>query len=122
LRILDIDNATLTNVHANDGTTRNASKPLKSASYHVRPIIIESHAVDQSTVSNKAKETRTRITRLRDGGHRAHFDVTESERSEANRHVRVLVEAGCETERRRKTQSEGLDPSFVRGATDCSHY
>jgi len=62
-------------------------------------MIVEPHAVDDGAVGHEPKEARSRVSGLAERGERANLDVTESELTEADDGLAVLVESGGYTER-----------------------
>ena len=75
----------------------------------VDAIVIETHAVDQALLLVQPENTRQGIAWLRPGSDAAHFDKAKAEPGQAVEIVRVLVQAGSETDTVGKVEAHDAD-------------
>jgi hypothetical protein len=68
------------------------------------PAIVEAEAIDHRAIFAEAEQPRLVVARLRARRDRSDLDETEAERQHVRGHFRVLVEAGCEANRRAEVE------------------
>ena len=73
-------------------------------------LVVEAQPVDDGTVAHQPENARTRISRLRQGRHRADLGETETEAQKRVRHIAVLVEPGGHAERIGKADAGDRHP------------
>jgi hypothetical protein len=73
----------------------------------LRPVIVESHAIDHGFVALQAEQPRPRIAGLRLRRHRADLDKAEAQPQQGIGDLRALVEAGGHADRIGEIQAEG---------------
>jgi hypothetical protein len=72
----------------------------------VHTLVVEPHAVDQRAHIRGAKHPRPRITGLRSRRHGAELDMAEADPPERVQIIRILVEAGGESQGMGKLEAE----------------
>jgi hypothetical protein len=73
-------------------------------------VVVEPHPVDQRPVGGQPEQPGPRVARLRPGGHGAHLDEREAERTERVWGQRILVEARGQPERPGQIAPECVHP------------
>src|SRR5690606_13789957 len=111
-RILDLDDSALADVHTDDRPRPARAQLRKALRRSIRPCVIETHAVDDSTIRYESEQTRRGVTLLRNRCDGTNLDVTESKSREAAHTDRVLVETRRNTEWRVEGEPKGADLQF----------
>jgi hypothetical protein len=90
----------LSNIHADDreGATARSQAVQPLGNFH-RPVIVETHAVDEGFIVGQAEKTRGIVPRLRQRCDGTNLHVPKSQGMEATDRHRVFVEPGCESQR-----------------------
>src|SRR6202011_3412571 len=72
----------------------------------IRPLVVESEAIDQRRLFWESKNARFRISGLRFSSHSADLNETKTERGQRGQGNAVLIETGGQSDRISKSQAE----------------
>lgn len=75
--------------------------------------VIESHSIDDGLVIDEAKEARTWVAALGDGGEGANFDMTEAVGGKGIDTICFLIETGGEADAVWEAEPHGVDGFLV---------